>query len=276
MSYYSSFIIFSLVCITLLAGCTSDEASQQAAHDDPLEQRSQATPDRNTTVSARPSTPDNNDAATAKGAPNTQNAPPPNVSTPPSTSDTTRAAGDDSAPNEITPTHDSDEAREEERARQFQFDGSDEELEMILGQRDIPPFYIDDLLTISDLRSSLGPHTPTQVGHLEGQRVTPYYNHRWFRSAKDDRMGVVFQYWHFQTPTAAATHYELMETSAAHTPNAVGVASQAFYTSHEDTTALVALSLDLPAVIAVTCDVEMCHVPQLMRWAKLVESRARN
>lgn len=167
-----------------------------------------------------------------------------------------------------------DEASED-TTRRFDFDGSDEELEMILGTRPIPPFYIDDLLTVRDLRASLGAHTPSEIGILEGQSPSPYYNHRWFRAGDGERMGVVFQYWHFQTPNAAQIHYNLMEEMTAVASNAVGVASQAHYTVQAQTTSLVALSLKVPAVIALTCDVETCHVPQLMHWIQLIETRAQ-
>src|SRR5699024_9009437 len=131
-----------------------------------------------------------------------------------------------------------------------------EELEMILGMKDIPPFYIDDLLSEEDLRKALGPHTPTEIHPLPGQEPSPYYNHRWFRSTQDDRMGVVFQYWHFQTAAAATTQYELMERNAAHETRPVGVGSQAHYMEQGDTTTLVALLLELRAVVSFTCDVE--------------------
>lgn len=179
------------------------------------------------------------------------------------------------AAQDAKPVENDEDTASEEAIRQFDFDGSDDELEMILGTRPIPPFHIDDLLTLQDLRASLGAHTPAELAALEGQTPSPYYNHRWFRSSREGRMGVVFQYWHFQTPTAAKTHYDLMESTAAFSAQPVGVASQGFYTEHENTVALVALSLDLPAVISLTCDVETCHVPQLMRWIQLIETRAR-
>lgn len=173
-----------------------------------------------------------------------------------------------------TPRTDSEPDNEEEHARHFSFDGSDEELEMILGLRDIPPFRIDDLLTIDDLRDGLGPHTPTTIGQLQGQTPTPFYNNLWFQSKEEGRLGLVLEYWHFQTPKAAQIHYGMLEKSAISERMPVGIGSEAYYMELNDTITLVALEVKNNAVTSITCDIKNCYVPQLMRWTTLIHERA--
>lgn len=163
---------------------------------------------------------------------------------------------------------------EEESARHFSFDGSDEELDMILGVREIPPFRIDDLLTVADLRDGLGPHTPTTIGQLQGQAATPFYNNLWFKSQHEGHLGVVLQYWHFQTPKAAQTHYEMLEKTAMSEPKPVGIGSEAYYIDLDGSLTLVALQVGNNAVTSLTCDIQNCYVPQLMRWTTLIHERA--
>lgn len=167
-----------------------------------------------------------------------------------------------------------DETNAEEYTRHFAFDGSDEELEMILGIREVPPFRVDDLLTVEDLRLGLGRHTPTKIGQIQGQEPTPFYNNLWFQSNEAGRLGLVLQYWHFQTPKAAQIHYEMLHRTARSEPKPVGISSDAYYIDIDGTVTLVALNVGNKAVTSLTCDVENCFVPQLMRWTTLIHERA--
>lgn len=81
------------------------------------------------------------------------------------------------------------------------------------------------------------------------------------------------QYWHFQTAKAAQIHFEMLQKNTLIPPEPVGVASEAYYLQRGDTTSLVSLHLDNHAVVSLTCDIENCHVPQLMRWTKLIHTR---
>lgn len=200
--------------------------------------------------------------------------------TPPSTRSNASPTGSDNAPPSgpsqdarETSTVESDNANEEEHARHFAFDGSDEELEMILGMREIPPFRVDDLLTVEDLRLGLGRHTPTNIGQIQGQVPTPFYNNLWFQSNEADRLGLVLQYWYFQTPKAAQVHFEMHQKTAQAEPKPVGIASDAYYTEIDGTVTLVALSVENQSVSSLTCDIENCFVPQLMRWTTLIHER---
>lgn len=275
-------LLLSLLLTTLCLSCTAEESAEttpSSTQETDTDTDGPETPPTDPSPEAdAPSKAPAAKTTTTQGPRKIQRPTPKSQPDPTDESDPTPdTAAKDQAPNAPNTSADDEETpevTEDASARQFDFDGTDEELEMILGTRDIPPFYIDDLLTKKDLQAALGSHTPTEIATLPGQEPSPYYNHRWFRSAQEDRLGVVFQYWHFQSASAATTHYELMERNAGVETKPVGVGSQAHYMERGDTTEVVALLLELRAVVAFTCDVENCHVPAIMRWIKNVEERA--
>ena len=150
------------------------------------------------------------------------------------------------------------------------------ELEMLLGLRDIPPFRIEDLLTADDLRETLGIRAPQERGSLTGATPSPYYNHLRYTTEDKEQLGVTLQYWHFKSTRAATTHFQLLKDSTAGEAKPVGLASESFYADFEGVTQLVSVDYELEAVLAIACQVDGCHVPQLMQWMRTAIQRLNN
>ena len=147
------------------------------------------------------------------------------------------------------------------------------ELEVILGLREAPPFRIDDLLTQADLRENFTLHAPTTRTTLEGSEKSPYYNDLRFHTPDSEGLGVVLQYWHFRNNVAASTHFEMLRRGSATDAKPVGVASDAFYDEVGNVTRLVSVAHDLNGVVALSCDLSNCHVPQLIRLTEMIIQR---
>lgn len=180
-------------------------------------------------------------------------------------------AEDAGAPNAGTiPTDSSDDERQEPEYGSGSFGVSDDsgELEMLLGLREIPPFRIDDLLTKEDLKEALGMRAPTERGPLAGSTPSPYYNHLRFLAKDPEQLGVTLQYWHFNSTPAATVHFQLLANTAASEAKPVGLASESFFTTFEGVTQLVSVDYELHAVLAIACQTDGCHVPQLMQWMR--------
>lgn len=147
------------------------------------------------------------------------------------------------------------------------------ELEVILGLREPPPFRVDDLLTKDDLRENFTLHAPTTRTTLEGTTKSPYYNDLRYHSPDSDGLGVVLQYWHFRNSVAASTQFQMLRRGSANEAKPVGVASDAFYDEVGGVTRLVSVVHDLNGVIAISCDIPSCHVPQLIRLTEMIIQR---
>lgn len=147
------------------------------------------------------------------------------------------------------------------------------ELEVILGIREPPPFRLDDLITREDLIEHFTLHAPTTRGTLEGTEKSPYYNDLRYHRPDSEGLGVVLQYWHFGNRVASTTHFEMLQRGTATEAKPVGVASNAFYDEVGGVTRLVSHVHELDGVIALSCDLSNCHVPQLMRLTELIIRR---
>lgn len=191
----------------------------------------------------------------------------------PSATDNEEAAGAESEPSDQSEEPGDDGDDPEFPSGSFGISQDSGELDMILGLRDIPPFRIADLLTADDLRATIGLRSPSTLRPLPGKEPSPYYNSLWYAPEDGETLGVVFQYWHFKNVQSASTHYQSLERSAPSATKPVGVASQSFYTEFEGVTRLVSLDFDQFAVIAISCEIEGCHVPQLMQWMRTAIQR---
>lgn len=145
-----------------------------------------------------------------------------------------------------------------------------QEIEILLGIRDIPAFRVGDLLSLDDLVAQFGSRAPLAPIPLFGLEKGPNYNDLRFPSRHEEELGVVLQYWHFPNSNASRAHFTLLKESSPTETNPIGIASEAFFNQVGEITRVVANDFELSAVIALSCQLENCHVPQLMSLMRQV------
>ncbi len=158
--------------------------------------------------------------------------------------------------------------------RYFDFQETDEELDMLLGRTPIPPFAIDDLITLHDAQEILEKSKFNTVSSVLGQEKSPFYNALRYHRDDDDKLGLVLQYWRYRTSTAADHQYRMLDKGSLDDPKPISLGSQAFYTTNDAQTIVTVLDYALQAVVRLTCDTDTCHIPQMMRLYRLVADRA--
>lgn len=140
---------------------------------------------------------------------------------------------------------------------------TDPELRAVLGLTEVPPYYIDDLMTGEVLANFFGNVIVPERRPVPGLTATPWHNGvRFFYS--DDRVGVILEIWHYPSELALEFGFTQLKDTNIPEPRRVDIGDDGFYAGEGSRTRVVTKDLRSLNVIAITCDERHCHVPMVL------------